>query len=506
MMQKSLSLLITAVVVSGCAVTPTSFKPEEISQRIELDKKEMFKDQEALNKPLSLWDALARGLKYNLDHRVKLMENVLSERILQSHSYEMLPDLVVDAGYRNRNNYSGGISQSLLDGRVSLEPSTSEERNYFDGGLTFAWNLIDLGVSHAVAHQKANDVLITRERRRRVIQNIMVDIYQAYWRAVGAQRLLPQVEQLLQDTRGVLAQSQEMETRGIQNPEIALLYRKQLLEAVRDLAKLREELVLAKSQLAALINIPMYQSYELHVPPSDYHLPPELNISVAELEEIALGNQPELLEEDYSVRNKIWEVKKAMRRMYPGIEISFGPRYNSNTFLYNNSWFHAGVSISWNLINLFTTGPAAKQEAEAHVKLAEHRRMALSMAILTQVWVSNMRYDLAREDFLLAQELYKVNSGLSDLTNKALAAQTKNEMDLVLRRTQTLSAQLNLEMALGDMHTALARVFHSIGVDPLPRTLIDQAPYSFATYTVDELARVIEKANRERMTEQGKLM
>jgi outer membrane protein, multidrug efflux system len=505
MNKKSLSVLIAALLVGGCAVTPESFKSEEIQQRIETDRVAMFKDQEPLSKPLTLWEALARGLKYNLDHRVKLMENVLAERILQTHSYEMLPDLVADAGYRHRNNYSGGISQSLLDGRVSLEPSTSEELRYADGGLTFTWNLLDLGVSHAIAHQKANDVLITRERRRRVIQNIMVDIYQSYWRAVGAARLLPQVEKLLDETRVVLSQSKEMESQGLQNPETALLYRKQLLESLRDLSKLREELNLAKSQLAALINIPMQQAYELAIPDT-YRLAPELDISLEELEIAAMSSQPELLEEDYNVRNKVWEVKKAVRRMYPGLEVSLGQRYNSNDFLFNSSWFHAGVSISWNLLNLFTTGPAAKQEAEAHVKLGEHRRMALSMAVMTQVWVSHMRYTMARQDFKLAEEIYQVNSGLSDLTDKALQAKAKNEMDLVLRRTQTLSSQLNLEMAYADMHTALARVFHSVGADPLPRSLIDAAPYSFSEYSVEDLALVIEKANHGRLSGKEKMI
>ncbi len=503
-MQKTLCLLVVSLLVGGCAIKPVPLDMQDIKERIEADRKAMYEGQEALTRPLTLWEALARGLKYNLDHRVKLMENALAERILATHNKELLPDLVANAGYHWRDNYSGGVSQSLVDGEISLEPSTSESLNYQEYGLTFAWNFLDFGVNHAIAHQKAEDILITRERRRRVIQNIMVDIYKAYWRAVGASRLLPRVEKLLNDTKKVLAESKQIEAEALQNPEIPLLYRKQLLESVRSLSKVREEMILARSQLAALINISMHQDYEVAIP-DDYQMAPELNVPLTKLEEIALTRQPEILEEDYTKRKDIWEVKKALRRMLPGIEISFGPHYNSNDFLYHNSWYSASLNISWNLINAFTTGPAAKREAEAHVALDDHRRMALSMAVLAQVWVSYLRYELAREDFILADELFQVNSRLSELMEKAVQANTRSEKDAVLRRAQTLSANMDRELAFADMHTALARVFHSVGTDPIPRWLIDEAPYSFAKHDVSTLAKLIAEYNRARLSGTARL-
>ncbi|MCP4699813.1 MAG: TolC family protein [Gammaproteobacteria bacterium] len=489
MREKLLLIGVIVLFAGGCAVKPVPITKEEVETRIKRDHEQMFQNQEPLSGPVSLWEALARALKYNLDHRVKLREIALAHRILDTTNYTMLPLVAASAGYNHRNNDSGGISKSLLTGRTSLEPSTSEERNYYNAGLTVVWNVLDFGVSHAIAKQKANDVLIAQERRRRVIQNIMVDTYDAYWRAVAAEQLLKEINSLLKDTQSALERSRTMEKRAVQHPEIALTYQKRLLETLQRLYRLREEMILSKGQLAALINLPVSSSYEVVIPPQD--MPPELNFSLEQLENQAMVNQPELLEEDYKARNKVLEVKKAVRRMFPGLEISFGGDYNTNRYLYNQSWFSAGLRVSWNVLQAFTVGPAAKKEAKAHVILAEHRRMALAMAILTQVWVSHQRYALARDNYLLSDELYSVHTKLERLISKGKQAKTRSRQDVVLADTDELVAHMGRELALAELYSAVAKTYHTVGWDPLPKELLDEAPGSFASYDVASLAAKI---------------
>ena len=59
------------------------------------------------------------------------------------------------------------------------------------------------------------------------------------------------------------------------------------------------------------------------------------------------------------------------------------------------------MSTAWNLMRLVSY-PALKEAREDQVKTDEARRMALSMAILTQLRISLERYRLAMEDFKLA--------------------------------------------------------------------------------------------------------
>ncbi|RKZ39236.1 MAG: transporter [Gammaproteobacteria bacterium] len=463
--------LLLGFFVGGCTtVKVAQLTDEEIQERIEQDLVNMFEAQEPVIKPITLQEAIARVLKYNLDRRVKLMEIAVSQRIHELTNYNMLPMLALDAGYNSRSNYSGGSSQSLLTGRESLEASTSQERQYHTVALNLVWNVLDFGISHISAKQKANDVMIARERLRRVSQNVIRDVHDAFWRAVAAQKLLESVNSLLKEAQLARENSRILEKQRLQNPEIALNYQKRLLGTVRQLLNLQEGLILAKEQLAALINLPPGTRYKIAIPDDDDKLP-ELAVSLKELERLTLIQQPELLSEDYTQRINKLEVKKAFLRMFPGLEISFGAETNSNKFLYNKDWLHAGLRVTWNLLNVFTGGPAAKREAESHVVLSNHRRMALTMAVLTQTWLSHKRFLLSVEDFKLAEELYSVNRKLNELTEKAQKARVRSQLDVIFMRTQTLMARMVRENSYAEVRAAFAQVYHSIGLDLLPENL-----------------------------------
>jgi len=490
-----LLLLLLGIFASGCTtVKVTQFSKKEIQKRINHDLVNMFEAQEPITKPVTLEEAIARALKYNLDHRVKLMEIAVAQRIHEVTNYNMLPMLALDAGYNERSNEYGGRSQSLLTGRESLEDSTSQERRYHTIGLNLVWNVLDFGISHVSAEQKGNQVMIAKERRRRVVQNITRDVHDAYWRAVAAQRLLQPVANLLKEAQSARKRSHILEQKGLQNPEIALNYQKRLLETVRQLLKLQEELTLAKDQLAALINVRPGSHYELALPKADQI--PKLRLSLKELESLALVNQPELREEDYIKRVDQLEVKKRFLRMFPGLELSLGSERSSNKFLFNKSWLSAGLRVTWNLLNVFTGGPAAKREAESHVVLSDHRRMALTMAVLTQVWVSYQRYQLTLEDFKLAKELDSVNHKLKTLTSNALKAKVRNELDVIFMQTQALMSRINKEISYAELQSGVADIYHAVGIDPLPETLTTHEILTFK-----ETKKYMKPADNPRLIE-----
>jgi outer membrane protein TolC len=122
-----ISALICLVLLSGCgSVKPEPLTQDEIAARVNNDRLNMYRDQQPLSGPLTLSDAMARALKYNLDYRLKLMETALSRGLLDVSRQDMLPKLMTDAGYRWRDNDSGGTSVGIEDRVVSLRPSTSE--------------------------------------------------------------------------------------------------------------------------------------------------------------------------------------------------------------------------------------------------------------------------------------------------------------------------------------------------------------------------------------------
>ncbi len=442
----------------GCAVKPIALKPKPVENRVDKDLSKLYKQQIAITKPLNLWDVIARALKYNLAHRVKVMEIALKERLLEVANYKMLPDLVLAAGYQERSNDSGGIYQSLITGQQSLEASTTEPRDNAVISFNVVLNVLDFGISYVVAQQLGNEVLIAKERRRQMVQTMIKEIQGYYWQTVAAQRLLPSIDKLLDDIQVLLVRSKEQ----INESEKILSYRKRLLETYQQFVMLQGELSQAKTQLARLMNLPPGTAYDVVVP-DNYEIP-TLKVSLEDLESQALLNQPLLREADYQKRINQLEIKKSILRLFPGLEISWGGYYSSNQFLSNPKWRQAGLQISWNLLNVFTGGLANKKASEARLILSDHQRMALSMAVLTELWFSYHKYKIALEDFKLAQDLSGVEKQLYKLQY--------DDFEMIFIRAKKLLSEINRELAYAKVHTTLAQIRFIAGLDPMPGTLM----------------------------------
>ena len=252
------------LLLAACGtVTPVSLTQDEIKDRVTADSKAIYADQEPVTAPITFHEASARALKYNLDYRLKLLENALSKNLADVSSYEMLPRLVAGAGYANRNNDSGGRSIGIEDRVESLRPSTSQERDRALANLTFSWNALDFGVSYYRAQQKADQFLMAEERRRKVAQNVLQDVRNSYWRALGAQKLIGRVDDLLARVNTALANAKEVEAKGLMPRAQVLSYQRALLDAVSLLTLRRQDLELARAELNALMSVAPGTSYAL---------------------------------------------------------------------------------------------------------------------------------------------------------------------------------------------------------------------------------------------------
>jgi outer membrane protein, multidrug efflux system len=463
------AILMVALGLAGCSVTPVPSTPEERNIRAEADMKELFAGHTSIDQPVTLYTAQAYALKYNLDHRLKLMEQAVALGLNRLAGYDMLPQLTASAGYSTRDNDAGSSSKSLLTGIQSLEPSTSVDRTHTTANLTMAWNVLDFGVSYIRARQQSDKTLIAEERRRKVVQTIMQDVRTAYWRAVVEQRLIAELDPLMAKVQEALDRSHSIEDSRLQTPSQAMEYRKALLDTMRQLQQLRRELSLAGIELASLMNVDPSQHITL-AEPSDFQVKETGAIDVVSYEKTALVNRPELREEDYQLRISADDTRKAILRMLPGIEISGNLNQDSNSFLYNKSWAEAGLKMTWNLMNLLS-GPTNIEVAENQEKLADVRRLALSMAIVTQVNVGLRRFKQAQDDYKVSSELADIDSRLYDEAVVGERANTQNELEIIRRATNKLFSKLRRDLAFVEVQNSAGSIIVSIGKDPVPATV-----------------------------------
>jgi outer membrane protein TolC len=458
-----------ALVVSGCAITkPEPLTQADVNARVKADKAKMFAGQEAVSGPITFSEAAARALKYNLDYRTKLMEETLASGQLDMSTWDMLPRLLVNAGYYGRNNDSGGNSFDIINGNRTLSNSSSQERKHSLISAEFSWNILDLGVSYFRSKSLADQVLIAEERKRKIVQNIVQDVRNAYWRALGAQRLVGQMDSLMARTQTALQRARQIEQQGLMPIPQVLAYQRALLDATTLLQSKRQDLELAKAELVALMNLSPSTQFTL-AEDAEAKLP-SAPTDIARLEDLALVQRPELREEDYRKRISGNEVKRQMLSVLPGISFDAGYNRDSNKYLYNSNWVDYGLKISANLLRLASI-PSMQRVAKAQGEVDETRRMAQAMAILTQVRVATMRYGLAVAELEQVEESARVDQRLLNYAKAATTTKVESELELIRNEARSLLSQYQRHVAYSNAQAAWGRLYNSIGLDVIATDL-----------------------------------
>jgi len=476
---RPLGLVSLAAVIAGCSVTPEALTSSEVRSRVQSDQFKLFSAQDPIFEPISFDEALARSLKYNLDLRLKLMENAQNRGLARLANYDMLPNLLASAGYTRRNNLSGSYSYQIDEENDVREAqvgdtqySGSQEDYRRLASAEFTWSALDFGIGYYSSKQKANEVLIAEERRRRVVQNILSDVRSAYWRALGAQRLVGEADALIAEVEDALERSRAAEAQGLIPPKQALTYQRLLLDAFDLLASRRTELDLAKRELAALMNVTPGTDFTLEEIDEPNLKPAPLN--VAELEELALQQRPELRQEDYKVRITADEAKKQLIYLLPNPSVSLGLQYDSNEYLYNNSWIDTGARVNWNLFKLLSYG-ALDDAQQDQQNVDDTRRMALSIAILTQVRVAVERYKLALKELDTAEESFRVDQRMASFAEAAQGTELNAELEVIRAKTRALNSEFKRYGSYAAAQAAFGRIYNSVGFEVIPQGLEEDA-------------------------------
>lgn len=454
--------------LTGCSIRPEAITLDQQIAQANADRQAMFASQEALSGPVSLEQAIARALKYNLQHRVTLMEQALENRVLDASSADMLPKLATRAGLRTRSNTLASVSESVATGQVSLVPSTSSDRSNGTLDLQLGWNVLDFGLSYYGAKAQANKLLAAEERRRRVVLNIVEQVRAAWWEAVTAERLRPQVAAILSEARQALAQARETEKQRLLPPLESLRYQKALVEIVQQLEALEADMAIARTQLASLMNLPPATLVTVALPGDAVPSVPKPGYKLEDLEAIAMVERPEVREEAYIARNVALETRMNLLKLLPGATLFAGLNRDTNSFLVNNNWADAGLQVSWNLLSVLNWS-TVEDTGEARQKVAEARRQALRMAVLAQVNLAWHRRERAERLYDRYNTLQEIESRIQSQTEAAAANDAQTQLERIRAGASALLATRARDRAYAELQNAAGAIQQAAGFDPLPQ-------------------------------------
>ena len=466
-----LSVISTACfVLIGCAsVQPNLLSQGEMKTQTRADTEAIRQNVEPLNGPLTMNDAMARALKYNLERRARMMEEALVMGQLDVSKFDMLPKITAQAGYVSRDvsrfTFSSRYPNESPTSNNPADSSTTSGKEHSTRDLGLTWSMLDVGLGYYGSKQQADRFLIAGEKRRKAMHILMQDVRTAYWRAASAQLLKADVTKTIALAEEALADSRKVSNERIKNPLEPLRYQRQLLENMRLLENINQELSSAQIDLASLINAPL--SKPILIASTDLqNISDQVNqVAIEKLEEVALENNADLREQNYNGRIAREETRRTLLKLFPNISFNYGSKYDTDRYLLNNNWNEAGVQLSFNLMNIFTAGTQIKL-ADAGVALADQRRVAAQASVLTQVHLSRLQVINARSQFDRADAIYSTDSQIAEVMRNRQLVAAQSKLDVVSTETASILSLLRRYQALAQVQVAENKLIATLGLEP----------------------------------------
>ncbi|MBF0584413.1 MAG: TolC family protein [Magnetococcales bacterium] len=466
------SVLLLVAGASGllfaCSYGLNPITPLERTEILTNDRTALFSRQEAVTRPISLFEAMARALKYNLSHRVALLEKTVAQRQLDLSQFELLPQMAATADIKARSNPEASKGYSITDQTASDSYSTAQDRSKNAAKLTTAWNVLDFGVSAIQARQDADRISIANENQRKAVHTLLQEVRSTFWRAAGAQKLADAIGPVIQQARNALVDARQVEQERLK-PQLEILrFQKTLLEIVRQLQELRHQLSLAKTEFAALLNLPPGSDFQLDIPDDPALTIPEIRMTIEEMEAIALDNRPDVREAMYTARISRGDVRKALLRLLPGLEFQLAHNWESNSFAMNAQWEEASARVAMNILNILQ-GPTTIRMAENRESLAEMRRLTLHMAILTQVHLAYHQYVNDQGKLRAVEEIDAVDQRIFKNFSLTTGNDAQSRLEYISAAASAIMSRLQLYQAYADAQNSVGRIFVTLGVDLAPK-------------------------------------
>ncbi|MGE5505201.1 MAG: TolC family protein [Actinomycetota bacterium] len=466
-----MALLLAGALVSGCSA------PDELADiGTELSNHAQTVPASVAARPLTVDDAVALAVRYNLDARTKVLEEVIAAGKADLSLFALLPQIAANGGMVKRNPPSLSTSRDISTGAISTAPSSSEDAFKRTGDLTASWNLVDFGIALLRSGQEEDKVAIAGEKRRRAMHTLVQDVQVAYWKSVVNEFAARKYAALELKLVRAVQNAESAERTKVGDPMQMLAYQRAIVDTMRQISELQRQTATARAELAGLMGMPSPSSFQLADIETTVALKAaDLDRSMPEMEAFALAHRPEIKTEEAQFRIDVEDVHAEMLKSLPGIGPFIGGHFDSNSFLIHNSWADAGLKVAWNLVEL-VNAPKRIDQAKAVAEVTRARRLAMGMAVLTQVHVADLQYKHALKEYRLTEHMAEIDRRINDLAGKSREAGSGSPMEEIKAEAASMLSTLRRFIIYSDLQGAKARLNTAMGLDPTAGSLPEEPP------------------------------
>ncbi|MBF0454404.1 MAG: SPOR domain-containing protein [Magnetococcales bacterium] len=467
------SAVVAALALGGCAVNPST-----LSQGDQTLQTTQFSDKQpqeiaVLTTPLSLEEAMARAIKFNLSRRTEQMKQQMAQMEVKSEYRTIASQLNPFAeGHKDK-------SLPSLESGDEVESGLQTERYRLTAvRMASTWEMMDYGLNYFQAYHRANTEGREAYLQRKNIEALIKETRTRYWKAVTAQEGVQEAELILDIATESIHTARLAEEKANGFPIERLNYQLGMLEIVQQLEQLRAELQLAQNELAHLIHHDPSQPLKLLDTADDERLNPELPLSLEQMEQLATLLRPELQGETVGKSSlKHPMVRESFEKSLAGIHLDFSDSIEDKTLLNNKKWELAAAHLIGDLFRESTLSEEEKSQMLAQTILGQTNIAYREYAAAKQAFENGHRFPEQEEQISLTDGP-KLLDHLTTIRRSA---------DELLNRVRRYDDAARLQNAIG-------RLKASIGFTAFPEHHIQTLP-------VMELTRMIQDSRSHWLNE-----
>ncbi len=465
-------LLGIILLFGGCVTVPS--KEEQVKQReanAREDVKAIKPYHENINfeQPLSLEDVIRYGLEHNLDMRIAKLDQEITNRETLAERLRMLPSLRADGVYERRDKLRKSNVYNWKEDKIQEDFTVSEMKDGTKANLVLTWNVLDTVLASVRSGMSRMKEEVLEYKRKRQAHQLALDITESYWQAAAVEDALDYVHDVEKKLKSIKERIQISVNERRLDKMDASDAEMRLKELELTIRQLNANLSNSRLELSRLMGLNQNVQYTLFRPPIKpivAALPHTKDLDIDRLEEYALLHRPELFASDIQILIQKEDAKRAVISMFPGASFFAGTHYDSNKLLLSNTWNSVGAGVGWELLSI----PSQYATYQGRLKakdMASTQRLAMTVAVITQVHIALLDYAIKVDRFRLLEETYMLGADLLRMAQEKNAAGRLPELAVTQRYLEEMAAKLRRDEAVVDLLVAHKRLCVSIGIAPL---------------------------------------
>lgn len=453
--------VLASLLMASCAVGPEPIKVGERQQALGKAVGVLETTPRPV-KAVSLSEAIARAIRFNLATRVQAYQAVIENTQVDLANLAMLPDILTNSGYRFRDPaYASFGPGSNGQPNYAANPTIAEQRQRRLQDLTFNWNVLDLGLSYFRAQQQADRAIIAIEAERRARHQIVQDTIIAWYRAETERKIRTKLEPLLIRVHHAMQLSKENERSRLQEPIEALSYQRDILETIQNLDYWKKDL--AGSEYTFTTMLGLKSDNNVITGEADFNVT-SAHLKRGKLQAAALDQRPDVQTSLYESRMSKRDAIMALMELLPVPTFTVGNNYDSNKFLAYNEWFSLGSQMGLNLVKLARV-PTVNTLNQEKIEMARQKVVAVVSAALVQIDIALAQLDQWEKIEATSRENKEVSDRIVKQVKAAEIAKQASESQLVREELRSFVAEIRYDIARNEEKAAAARLMASTGID-----------------------------------------